>query len=331
MTGARTPENERILASSDSRSKTTCSPRALLALLCGPARAGLAGYTNTTSAVPPACDRGITRRMRKVLPVVMLLAFAAPLWAQDAAPAPQAGVVRMILGNIDFIFITIGVLSVAGLTLIIRGFIQQRRSVYLPPEVLARIRELIDAKQYRELLEYTSNEPSFVSQSLHPALRRAPSFSAMKEAMETAVAEQTAEQFRGIEYLNIIGNLGPLLGLLGTVLGMIHAFSAMQASAGKTDPAVLAGGISTALTHTFLGLFLAVPCLAAFGVLRTIIDRLTVQAALACEDLLLAIKPADARPAIPSASVPSASLPPTPVPSAVVPPPATGRRASPTA
>ena len=42
--------------------------------------------------------------------------------------------------------------------------------------------------------------------------------------------EQTAEQFRKIEYLNIIGNLGPLLGLLGTVLGMIEAFEAMHAA-----------------------------------------------------------------------------------------------------
>ena len=54
----------------------------------------------------------------------------------------------------------------------------------------------------------------------------------------------------------------------------------------------LAGGISTALTHTFLGLFLAVPCLAAFGVLRTIVDRLTVRGALVAEELLLMIKPA---------------------------------------
>ena len=60
---------------------------------------------------------------------------------------------------------------------------------------------------------------------MNPALKRAPSFTAMKEAMETAIGEQTAEQFRKIEYLNIIGNLGPLLGLLGTVLGMIDAFS----------------------------------------------------------------------------------------------------------
>src|SRR4029453_16320989 len=85
------------------------------------------------------------------------------------------------------------------------------------------------------------------------------------------------------------------LGLLGTVLGMIQAFDAMNAAGGQANPAQLAGGISTALTHTFLGLFLAVPCLAAFGVLRTIVDRLTVRAALVSEDLLLMIKPQEGR------------------------------------
>jgi biopolymer transport protein ExbB len=113
----------------------------------------------------------------------------------------------------------------------------------------------------------------------------------MREAMETTVSEQTAESFRRIEYLNIIGNLGPLLGLLGTVLGMIEAFQAMNAAGGQANPAQLAGGISKALAHTMLGLLLAVPCLAAFGVLRTMVDRLTNQAAMTAEELLLMLRP----------------------------------------
>src|ERR1044072_4391619 len=71
----------------------------------------------------------------------------------------------------------------------------------------------------------------------------------------------------------------------------------MQAAGGSANPAELAGGISTALTHTFLGLFLAIPCLAAFGILRTMVDRLTVRGALTAEELLLMIKPAEAKPA----------------------------------
>src|SRR5688572_13976450 len=252
--------------------------------------------------------RYATSKFRILLLAAMLgavVVIASQGFAQTAAPAPgpagasasgqRQGLVRLIMQHPDPVFFTIAALSVAGVTLIIQGFIRNRASVFMPPASVNRIRELIAARQFNELLDFTERDPSFVSRALNPALKRAPSFSAMKEAMETAIGEQTADRFRSIEYLNIIGNLGPLLGLLGTVLGMIQAFDAMNAAGGQANPAQLAGGISTALTHTFLGLFLAVPCLAAFGVLRTIVDRLTVRAALVSEDLLLMIKPQDSR------------------------------------
>jgi len=239
-----------------------------------------------------------------------------PAAQQTAVPK---GLTQMILTNIDFVFITIAARSVAGLTLIIQGFIQNRQTVLMPPETTARIRDMIAARQFKELIDFTENDPSFISKAINPALKRAPSFTSMKEAMETAVGEQTAEQFRKIEYLNIIGNLGPLLGLLGTVLGMIGAFSAVSNTGGQANVAELSAGISKALAHTFLGLCLAVPCLAAFGVLRTIVDRLTTRGALICEELLMMIKPQEAPrvgaiPARPGTAVPQpgAGIPPPP-------------------
>jgi biopolymer transport protein ExbB len=243
---------------------------------------------------------------RLLLPVavaVLALAMSAgPALAADApagggAPPARENLITIILSNIDGVFCTIVALSVVGLTLIIQAFIKNRASVFMPEETTNQIRDMVSQRKFKELIEFTETDTSFISKALNPALKRAPSFSSMKEAMETAIGEQTAEAFRRIEYLNIIGNLGPLLGLLGTVLGMINAFAAMKAAKGAADPSTLAGGISQALTHTFMGLFLAIPCLAAFGILRTIVDRLTVRGALTAEELLLMIKPAEARPA----------------------------------
>src|SRR3954470_11466941 len=238
--------------------------------------------------------RGYAISKFRILLLTLLLgvvvAITASSFAQDATPAPKTGGLLSIL-VIDPVSITIAILSITGLTLIIQGFIQNRSEAMMPEATTQRIREMIESRQFRELIEFTENDPSFVSRAINPALKRAPSFSSMKEAMETAIGEQTAEQFRKIEYLNIIGNLGPLLGLLGTVLGMIEAFQAVAATKGQADVGALSQGISTALTHTFLGLFLAVPCLAAFGILRTLVDRLTVRGALIAEELLLMIKP----------------------------------------
>ncbi len=221
--------------------------------------------------------------------------FAQEAAGGDAAAGPQqpTSFFQVLFSNKDPVFWTIMLLSVVAVTLIIQGFIKNRASVFMPEPSTEHMRELIGQKKFKELIEYTESDPSFVAKALNPALKRAPSFSSMKEAMETAIGEQTAEQFRRIEYLNIIGNLGPLLGLLGTVLGMIEAFTAMSDAHGQASPAQLAGGISKALCHTFLGLMLAVPCLSAFGVLRTIVDRLTVKGALISEELLLMVKPAD--------------------------------------
>jgi biopolymer transport protein ExbB len=269
-----------------------------------------------------------TSRFRLLLLGLMLaavVATAATTFGQDAtagaaAAAPKgASTFQLVFSNLnDPIFWIIAILSVIALTLIIQGFIQNRSEALMPEETTNRIREMIGARQFKELIDFTDTDPSFISRSLNPALKRAPSFSSMKEAMETAIGEQTAEQFRKIEYLNIIGNLGPLLGLLGTVLGMIEAFQAVAATKGQADVGALSQGISTALTNTFLGLFLAVPCLASFGVLRTIVDRLTVRGALIAEELLLMIKPAETKPG-PAAPAPQQR--PMAVPSVVPPPP----------
>ncbi len=230
--------------------------------------------------------------------------FAQDTGAGAAAPADRqvtqqaaGGLLQLIIGHVDAVTVTIVILSIIGLTLIIQGFIKNRASVFMPESTTNQIREMIAARRFKELIDFTERDPSFVSRAINPALKRAPSFAAMKEAMETAIGEQTAEQFRRIEYLNIIGNLGPLLGLLGTVLGMIYAFQAVATSGGQADVSKLSDGIAVALAHTFMGLFLAVPCLAAFGILRTIVDRLTTRGAMVAEELLLMIKPQEAKPA----------------------------------
>ena len=236
--------------------------------------------------------------------MLMVFSFAVPaVFAQAAAPATPAvdspGKVRVLVNlifeNRDPVTWVIFLLSIVSVTFIVRGFIRTRESVVMPPETVVRIREMIESRQYQQLLEFTEGDTSFISKAVNPALKRAPQYTAMREAMETSVGEQTADSFRGIEILNIIGNLGPLLGLLGTVLGMIDAFAAMNRAGGTANPAQLAGGIATALAHTFLGLALAIPTLAAFGILRTMTDRLTSRAAIISEDLLILMKPADAK------------------------------------
>ncbi len=275
-------------------------------------------------------SRYLTSKFRLAVLLTALIGtmlMAAPAMAQqadaDAETEVADNVYTLVLQNLEIVSITILLLSVVAVTLIIQSFIRVRRPVMLPEQTTEQMREMIANRQFKELIEYTENDPTFVAQALNPALKRAPRFAEMKEALETAVAELTAEQFRKLEYLNILANIGPLLGLLGTVIGIMQAFLDMQKSGGSASPADLAQGISVALGTTMLGLVLAIPCLAAYGVLRGKIDRLTTEGALLAEELLLMIRPSEpaARPAKGAAPKPAvAKKPPAPAPSPVVAP-----------
>lgn len=90
----------------------------------------------------------------------------------------------------------------------------------------------------------------------------------------TRVAAVELEKLRGnLRGLELIGSLSPLLGLLGTVLGMITAFQQLQAAGSRVDPSVLSGGIWEALLTTAVGLAVAIPAVAALSGLERIIER----------------------------------------------------------
>jgi biopolymer transport protein ExbB len=102
-----------------------------------------------------------------------------------------------------------------------------------------------------------------------------------RETLETVMAHATDEEVRGfsryLQALATIGNIAPLLGLLGTVLGMIKAFMVIQEMGGKVNAAVLAGGIWEAMLTTALGLVVALPVMVAHSYLVTRVDKYEAQ------------------------------------------------------
>ena len=98
-----------------------------------------------------------------------------------------------------------------------------------------------------------------------------------RETLETVIAHAMDEEVRGLSrYLQVlatIGNIAPLLGLLGTVLGMIKAFMVIQEMGGKVNASVLAGGIWEAMMTTALGLAVALPTMVAHSYLLSCVDK----------------------------------------------------------
>lgn len=117
----------------------------------------------------------------------------------------------------------------------------------------------------------------------------------MREAMEEAAAGVVHELERHLTVLGVIASATPLLGLLGTVIGMIRVF-AVLVEEGQANPALLAGGISEALVTTAAGIAVAIPALVFHRVLQRKVDALAVTMEREAGQLADAMQP-DAQPA----------------------------------
>ena len=108
----------------------------------------------------------------------------------------------------------------------------------------------------------------------------------MRNLLFESLQEQSWRLVRKIEWVNLIGNVSPMVGLFGTVFGMIKLFNAIVTAGGQPQPAQLAGGISVALVTTFWGLFIAIPAVAIHGVFANRIETLASDAVVEAENII---------------------------------------------
>jgi biopolymer transport protein ExbB len=164
-------------------------------------------------------------------------------------------------------------LSVVMVGLVVQAFLSIRRTTVIPDLTRQTVQAMFDQKQFREAIEATSKDPSMLGYVLHSALSEAPrGYLAMERAMADAGAERSATLLRSVEWLNLMGNVAPMMGLLGTVWGMIKAFFAIVSAGGIPNPGMLAEALGIKLVCTFVGLVVAIPSLVVYGIMRNRID-----------------------------------------------------------
>lgn len=186
-------------------------------------------------------------------------------------------------------------LSVSSLGLLGGMAWRHRRDEIVPMESVDRMRRLMREQRHQDVLRFAHEDRTCFGAVLRSALGESShGYGAMIRAGEQSAEEETVRRYREIEPLNIIGNVAPMIGLFGTVYGMILAFREIVAAGGTPDPVQLAAGIGTALTTTFWGLVVAIPALAGYALLRTRIDGLTVEAARAAEEIVGMLRPGGA-------------------------------------
>jgi biopolymer transport protein ExbB len=170
--------------------------------------------------------------------------------------------------------------------------LEYRRSVAVPPKLVAELNDLLAAKQYTEAFQTVSADPSFLARVLAAGVRKLPSgLAPAQRAMELANDDATMAMEHRTTYLATVGTLGPMIGLVGTVYGMIESFRVIATAGGSPQASQLAGGISTALFATLEGIALSIPAIFFYAVFRNRIARLSLEVALAGETLLEGFAP----------------------------------------
>ncbi len=183
-------------------------------------------------------------------------------------------------------------LSLVNIGLIGQLFMTNRRVLILPPDLCNRLRTLLEGGRYRDALELAGGDSSDLGRIVRVSLGQASfGFAAMLRALEQVSEEVVTDRLRRVESLNILGQVSPMIGLFGTVYGMIVAFQSIAQSGGNADPVLLAGGIGTALVTTFWGLLVAIPALAAYATIRNRIDNLATESSLEAQSLVERFRP----------------------------------------
>jgi len=205
----------------------------------------------------------MTRRLTFFASIlVLILLSAVPLMAQDAESAPK---------DVKFyeIFITPGakavvmwillLASVAMLAIIVELFIRLRAAKLAPPAVIALLRDALVSGNYQQALEVCNVNKCFLTAIMGPAIL---SVTMGRYAVDEIVNETFTQQSSRIKaknnYLSVIGVVAPMVGLAGTVAGMMKAFAVLGQS-GVANMTGLSSAISEVLIATLAGLVVAVP------------------------------------------------------------------------
>ncbi len=224
-------------------------------------------------------------RMCKLIPSLLLLLCAVAHADQPGAvePLAESMTLSQIIQTGGWIMYVLGVMSVAGLAMIIYFFVVLRQEKIIPKPFTLELGRILSTGDIDQARISCRNQPSPISAVALAALdytarTKNPDPGMIKEIIEGEGSRQAADLQSRTTYLLDIGVIAPMVGLLGTVLGMLTAFNAVALDIARAKPIYLASGVSQALVTTAAGLMVGIPAMIFYAYFRgrtgTLIGRL---------------------------------------------------------
>ncbi len=235
----------------------------------------------------------LARRFHRLTAAVAVTAFVTTpaLMAQDTPQANKTMLEKWVLDG-GWTMVFIGAAVIAFLALAVFNFINLTKAKFCPDDLRVALMDHMANCRVRSAIELAASHPSFLGRMMAYAL---PNIDATRpedlgrDQIEDAVADFTNNETRKlmtpINYISLCAQVSPMLGLLGTILGMVGAFGTLAVT-GSADPSLLAGDISVALLTTLWGLINAVPCLIAYFFFKGRLNGLVADCHHAAEDMI---------------------------------------------
>lgn len=179
--------------------------------------------------------------------------------------------------------------SAVALALVIEHLMSIRPGRLVPAKLAHQLEQLLAANQLDQARQLVESDTSLLGRVAHAGLKNIGAvfgYFDMQNAMQEVAEREVSGLYRKLEYLSFIAAAAPMLGLLGTVVGMIDAFHTIEMNTQGASPSELAGGISKALVTTCMGLIVAIPSMFFVSYFRNSIDSCVAQAETVVERLM---------------------------------------------
>ncbi len=213
---------------------------------------------------------------------------AAPAAPAEDTPPPKLNALQWLYQALGPFYLIIFLsLSFTLVALLVMNLLSARRDNVCPVALVEGFEAHLNEKQYQEAYELAKADESFLGQVLSAGLAKlSAGYAQAIEAMQEVGEEENMKLEHRLSYMALIGTLSPMVGLFGTVDGMIRSFSTIAVAGSTPKASDLAMGISTALFTTLVGLAIAIPALAAYNILKNRIARLVLEVGILSEGLM---------------------------------------------
>lgn len=235
----------------------------------------------------------VARVGQKLSAVAFALVMSGTVFAQDpaaegaAVPANDNMLVKAWTALGTMYAVVFLIMSIVLVALVVRAILAVQKNNFVPEDLVQGVEANLAEGNTVGAAELVAADESFLGSILNAGLSKlTKGKDETLEAMQVAGDGETMKVEQLLGYIALIGNIAPMVGLLGTVQGMVESFGTIANSPQTPKPSALASGIERALYTTLVGLYLAIPAIVIYNILRNYMQRQIHSAGSKGEELI---------------------------------------------